>query len=372
MAGGRRGRGAQRRSRARDTACGQVALAGVRSPASPAELRDGLRQQRGRLEVPGEARAAQIAARLRRAMDAQRAEVRALEAEIAALRRACEEPRAAGEDAWRAPKSLREMYQSDSEGWASSKDLRSHLGHLESELLFLSTLTGISIRNYSMKTEDLANTEKTEKSMKKVLQRHRLSGNCHMITFQLEFQILEIQDKENLSSVITDLNIIMEPTEYSELSEFVSRAEERRDLLMFFRSLHFFVEWCEYRKRTFEHFKEKYPEAVHLPEGAASSYMVVQSTRQPGFELVIVWRVQIDEEGKVLPKLDLLPKAPQQALQLDRNRVLETAPLSFRALLGALGIEAALESLIKSLCTADYGRFPADSQVCGPPHKRHL
>ncbi|XP_034503282.1 centromere protein P isoform X6 [Ailuropoda melanoleuca] len=212
-------------------------------------------------------------------MDAQRAEVRALEAEIAALRRACEEPRAAGEYGWRARKtalyffgcfysgscdgkSLREMYQSDSEGWASSKDLRSHLGHLESELLFLSTLTGISIRNYSMKTEDLTNTEKTEKSMKKVLQRHRLSGNCHMITFQLEFQILEIQDKENLSSVITDLNIIMEPTEYSELSEFVSRlfcsyrAEERRDLLMFFRSLHFFVEWCEYRKRTFEHFKK--------------------------------------------------------------------------------------------------------------------
>lgn len=160
------------------------------------------------------------------------------------------------------------------------------------------------------------------------------------------------------------------------------------------------------------------------------------------FELVIVWRVQIDEEGKVLPKLDLLPKAPQQgracqgggckdlrcptgacccllvfrarikrrtsqcivciglsvtrkqrrgetvpsprpvcgsiptvtavvgwggrvsvrrlsqpalpaALELDRNRVLETAPRSFRALLGVLGIEAALESLIKSLCTAD-------------------
>lgn len=41
------------------------------------------------------------------------------------------------------------------------------------------------------------------------------------------------------------------------------------------------------------------------------------------------------------------------ALELDRNRVLETAPRSFRALLGVLGIEAALESLIKSLCTAD-------------------
>ncbi|XP_015415311.1 PREDICTED: centromere protein P isoform X1 [Myotis davidii] len=77
-----------------------------------------------------------------------------------------------------------------------------------------------------------------------------------MITFQVEFQILEFQNKENLSSIITDLNIIMESTAYSELSEFVSRAEERRDLFMFFRSLHFFVEWCEYRKRTFKHFKD--------------------------------------------------------------------------------------------------------------------
>ncbi|XP_036711640.1 centromere protein P isoform X2 [Balaenoptera musculus] len=191
----------------------------------------------------------------------------------------------------------------------------------------------------------------TEKSIKKVLQRHRLSGDCHMITFQLEFQLLEIQNEESLSSVITDLSIIMEPTEYSELSEFVSRAEERRDLFMFFRSLHFFVEWCEYRKRTFKRFKEKYPEAVHLSEGASSSCMGIRSPSRPGFELVIVWRIQIDEEGKVLPKLDLLTKVPLQALELDKNGVIETAPLSFRTLLGVLGIEATLESLIKSLHT---------------------
>jgi hypothetical protein len=39
------------------------------------------------------------------------------------------------------------------------------------------------------------------------------------------------------------------------------------------------------------------------------------------------------------------------ALELDKNRVIETAPLSFRTLLGVLGIEAALECLIKMLCT---------------------
>uniref|UniRef100_A0A9L0JDB4 Centromere protein P n=1 Tax=Equus asinus TaxID=9793 RepID=A0A9L0JDB4_EQUAS len=316
-------------------------------------------------------------------MDARRVELSALQAEIAALRRACEETPAPAEDATRGQKSFQEIYQSDSEGWESSKDLRSHLGHLESEILFLSTLTGIKIRNYSKKTKDLTSTEMTEKSIKKVLQRHRLSGNCHMITFQLEFQILEIQNKKSLSSVITDLNIIMEPTEYSELSEFVSRAEERRDLFMFFRSLRFFVEWCEYRKRTFKHFKEKYPEAVHLAEGAASSCMGVRSASQPGldvhqggwaqarkggneegggssaptwFEVVIVWRIQIDDEGKVLPKLDLLTQVPQRVLELDKNRVIETAPLGFRNLLGVLGIEATLESLIKLLCTEEHAR----------------
>ncbi|KAM5260331.1 centromere protein P isoform 1-T1 [Hipposideros larvatus] len=287
-------------------------------------------------------------------MDPELAEVRTLEAESAALRSACKEPPALGGDAACVQKSFQEIYQSDSEGWESSKDLRSNLGHLESELLFLSTLTGISIRNYSRKTENLTGPEMTEKSIKKVLQKHRLSGTCRMITFQLEFQILEVQNKENLSSAITDLNIIMEPTAYSELSEFVSRAEERRDVFLFFRSLHFFVEWCEYRNRTFKHFKEKYPEAVHLSEGASASSMQIQSTSQPRFELVIIWRIQTDEEGKVLPKLDLLTKVPHQALELDKKGVVEMAAVSFRALLGVLGIEAALESLIKVLCT-EYG-----------------
>ncbi|KAM7092137.1 centromere protein P isoform 3-T3 [Molossus nigricans] len=194
-------------------------------------------------------------------------------------------------------------------------------------------------------------TEMTEKGIKKVLQRHKLSGNCLMITFQVEFQILEVQTKENLSTVITDLNIIMESTTYPELSEFVSRAEERRDLFMFFRSLHCFVEWCEYRKRTFKHFKEKYPEAVHLSEGASSSHMGIRSASRPGFELVIVWRVHIDAEGKVLPKLDLLTQVPQRALELDEKGVIEMAPASFRVLLGVLGIEVALESLLRVVCT---------------------
>ncbi|XP_037663805.1 centromere protein P-like [Choloepus didactylus] len=156
-------------------------------------------------------------------MEAEWAEVRALEAEIAVLRRACGEPPGPQGETSGTRKAVQEIYQSDPKGWESSQDLRLQLGHLESELSFLSTLTGINIRNYSKETEDLTSTEMTEKNIKKVLQKHRLSGNCCKVTFQLEFQILEIQNEESLSSVVTDLNIIMEPTEYSELNGFVSR-----------------------------------------------------------------------------------------------------------------------------------------------------
>uniref|UniRef100_A0A8C0WBB4 Centromere protein P n=1 Tax=Castor canadensis TaxID=51338 RepID=A0A8C0WBB4_CASCN len=110
--------------------------------------------------------------------------------------------------------------------------------------------------------------------------------------------------------------------------------------------------------------QEKYPDTVHLSEGPCSQSMEACGTRiiRSGiqnteclnsfrFGLVIVWRIRIDEEGKVSPKLDLLTKVPQRALELDKNRVIETAPLSFRTLLGVLGIEAALECLIKMLCT---------------------
>ncbi|XP_075405985.1 centromere protein P [Tenrec ecaudatus] len=283
-------------------------------------------------------------------MDVQQ-DVRALEAEIAALRRVCEAPSARRRKTCRTKKSLKNIYQPKSEGWESATQLRRPRGRLELELSFLSALIGISIRKYSKETEDLTRTEMTERNITKIRQRYRLSGNCRMVTFQLEFQILETQIEENVSSVITDLNIVVEPTDYAELSEFVCRVEERRDLFMFFRSLHYFVEWCEYRKCTFKHFKEKYPTIVQLPEGATSNYMGIQSASHAGLELIIVWRLQIDDKGKVLPVLDLLTKIPQQALELDRKKVTESAPLNFRTLLGVLGIEASLENLIKLFST---------------------
>uniref|UniRef100_A0A8D0GEA7 Centromere protein P n=1 Tax=Sphenodon punctatus TaxID=8508 RepID=A0A8D0GEA7_SPHPU len=94
--------------------------------------------------------------------------------------------------------------------------------------------------------------------------------------------------------------------------------------------------------------KCKYPNTVVLPEGLSGDYMILRRPELSGFELMIVWKIHVDEGGRVTPTLDLLNKIPQQVLESSKIDV-EDAPHCFRNLLHLLGIEASIESLIKSL-----------------------
>ncbi|XP_038266630.1 centromere protein P isoform X2 [Dermochelys coriacea] len=230
--------------------------------------------------------------------------------------------------------------QGESERHESPPDLKAELDWLESDLSFLMKFTGIWFTNYSKET--------VEKTGNKTIQKHRLSGNCYSLPFQMEFQLLEIQSNDSISAVVTDLSIIMECGEYSDLSKFVSSVEEQGNLLLFFRSLSSFAEWCEHRKCAFKHFKVKYPDIVRLPEGPSGDYLVIRSPELSGFELMIVWKIYVDEEGRVVPVLDLLPRIPAQAMQ-DKKAAVKNGPQCFRNMLLLLGIEASIESLIKSV-----------------------
>ncbi|NWQ66026.1 CENPP protein, partial [Neopipo cinnamomea] len=138
-------------------------------------------------------------------------------------------------------------FQREPKGHESPSDLKAQLESLEADLSFLMKLTGFHFISHSKKT--------VEKTRDRTVQKHRLSGNCHSLSFQLEFQLLEMQSKEKVSSVITDLNIIMESGEDSGMSKFVSSIEEHGNLVTFFRSLSTYAEWYEHRRRTFLHFK---------------------------------------------------------------------------------------------------------------------
>ncbi|KAF4803467.1 hypothetical protein TURU_016782 [Turdus rufiventris] len=92
----------------------------------------------------------------------------------------------------------------------------------------------------------------------------------------------------------------------------------------------------------------KYPDIVTLPEGLGGDFIILRSPKVSGFELMIVWKIHLDEEGTTVPVLDLLPKVPEQVLENSRSSV-ENIPGSFRSALRLFGIEASIENLIKVL-----------------------
>ncbi|KFV45234.1 Centromere protein P, partial [Tyto alba] len=179
-------------------------------------------------------------------------EIQSLEEEIKQLTEKYEDSQQestifSDEEILMAKKLFQREFQRQLKGCDSPSDLKAQLESLEADLSFLMKFTGIHFTNHSKKT--------MEKTKTRTVQKHRLSGNCHSLSFQLEFQLLEMQNKENVSIVVTDLSVIMESGEDSDVSKFVSSTEERGDLLAFFRSLLSYAEWYKHRRCTFQHFK---------------------------------------------------------------------------------------------------------------------
>ncbi|NWW35770.1 CENPP protein, partial [Panurus biarmicus] len=179
-------------------------------------------------------------------------EIQALEEEIRLLTEKYEDIRQestffSNEEILESIKSFQRETRGKTEGHESPSDLKAELESLETDLSFLMAFTGFHFTSHSKKT--------VEKTRNRTVQKHRLSGKCHSLSFQLEFQLLEMQNNEEVSAVVSDLSIIMESREDSNVHKFVSSIEERGDLLTFFGSLSTYAEWYEHRRHTFLHFK---------------------------------------------------------------------------------------------------------------------
>uniref|UniRef100_G1KIF5 Uncharacterized protein n=2 Tax=Anolis carolinensis TaxID=28377 RepID=G1KIF5_ANOCA len=113
-------------------------------------------------------------------------------------------------------KSLKKTSQEELRQYQSCPDLKTQNELLEADLSFIMKLTGICFTHYTRKP--------VEKNEAKATHKYQLSGNCQSVPFQMEFQLLEEnENKKNISATVTDLNIVIESEEYSDLSTFVTR-----------------------------------------------------------------------------------------------------------------------------------------------------
>ncbi|XP_033994570.1 centromere protein P [Trematomus bernacchii] len=219
--------------------------------------------------------------------------------------------------------------------------LKEEVEEMEEDLKLQTRMNGISLKSCTTKT--------LKKSEQKLIQQLCVSGVCSDLVFQVEFLLSAVKKGEQLKKTISDLNVVIDASELQTFSSFLSGVEESRDLLLFFRTLRTFSDRCEDRRRTFQHFQEKYPSVVSLPAGSGSEVMTLNHPELPGCVLILHWSVEVCREGGVTPKMELLTKIPEKALKLFPSQAVGGAAEAFQSLLRVLGFEAAIEAVIMAV-----------------------
>lgn len=219
--------------------------------------------------------------------------------------------------------------------------LKEEVEEMEEDLKLQTQMNGISLTSCTTKT--------LQSSGSKLVRQLRVSGHCSDLVFQVEFQLSEVKDGQTCEKTISDLNIVIDSSDLQDFSSFLSGVEESKDLLLLFRTLRTFSDRCDDRCRTFQHFQEKYPSVVSLPGGCRSDVMTLNHPELPGCVLFVHWSVGVSGEGGVTPKIELVTKIPEQALQLFPSQPVGGATEAFQSLLRILGPEAALESVIRAV-----------------------
>ncbi|XP_031716574.1 centromere protein P [Anarrhichthys ocellatus] len=219
--------------------------------------------------------------------------------------------------------------------------LKEVVEELEEDLKLQTQRNGISLNSCTTKT--------LQSSGRKLVQQLCISGHCSELVFQVEFQLSEVKEGSGCERTISDLNVVMDASDLQNFSSFLSGVEESRDLLLFFSTVRTFSDRCDDRRRTFQHFQEKYPSVVSLPGGCRSEVMILNHPELSGCVLFVHWSVDVSREGGVSPKMELLTKIPERALQLFPSQPVGGAAEAFQSLLRILGPEAAMESVIMAV-----------------------
>uniref|UniRef100_A0A3B3YAI1 Centromere protein P n=1 Tax=Poecilia mexicana TaxID=48701 RepID=A0A3B3YAI1_9TELE len=125
--------------------------------------------------------------------------------------------------------------------------LKEEVEELEKDLKLQTQMNGICLNSCITKTLQSRGQE--------VVHQVCLSGRSYELVFQVEFQLSELKDGSRTERRIRDLNLVLDSSDLQSLSSFLSRVEETRDLLLFFRTIRSYSEKCDDRTRTFQHFQ---------------------------------------------------------------------------------------------------------------------
>ncbi|XP_061146376.1 centromere protein P [Syngnathus typhle] len=218
--------------------------------------------------------------------------------------------------------------------------LREEVEQLEEDLQRQTKMNGISLRSCTARILQSGST--------KSVQEMCVCGQCSELDFQVEFQLSEIKGGERPEKSVDSLNVVTGASDLCNFSRFLTGVEESRELLMFFRTLRTFSDRMNERRHAFRHFQAKYGQVACAAGGSNPSVLTFHHPNLPGCTFLVHWSVDVSKEGEVTPKVDLLTKIPDRALQLFPSQGVGSADEAFHSLLRLLGPEAAVEEVIRA------------------------
>ncbi|KAF9107877.1 hypothetical protein BGX27_008555 [Mortierella sp. AM989] len=200
--------------------------------------------------------------------------------------------------------------------------------------------------------------------------QYHIAGTCFHLEFDVEFRV----DDPDLN--LTNVRIQIPRSASTELKHFVFRAQSESLLLPFFRTFSQYAQMDYDRQMAMANLAKRFPRLIKsnraiskLPQLGSSTKDSPQSTfvspagpgvqsltfcgtRKSSPELVFHWAIDVSDQGKIIPRVHLLPRMPKKWRQADEKATLDAIPAQFVRLLQLKGTEGAVAILLQCV----YGR----------------
>ncbi|KAF9173231.1 hypothetical protein BGX21_009697 [Mortierella sp. AD011] len=202
--------------------------------------------------------------------------------------------------------------------------------------------------------------------------QYHIAGLCFQLDFDIEFTVHD-PDLD-----LSNVRIHVPRSASAELGQFISSAQSKSLLLPFFRTLSQYGQMDYDRQVVMNNLAKRFPKLLKTnrvinksvkarqslkTEDAASPIGVspagpgVQSltfcgARKSSPELVFHWTIDVSDQGKIIPRVRLLPRMPKKWRQADEKATLDAIPTQFVRLLQLKGTESAVAILLQCV----YGR----------------
>ncbi|GJJ78615.1 centromere protein P [Entomortierella parvispora] len=210
------------------------------------------------------------------------------------------------------------------------------------------------------------------------VREYQMTGSCFHLEFDVHFNV------EEPSLELAKVRVTVPRGSRAELSHLVSRTERNSQLLLFFQTLSQYAQMDRDRSNLINNLAKRFPELVKsnhspkstgagrgaksirsrlpsletLPGGPGVQTLVFCGPRMSSPELILQWVIHVTKEGRVAPRIQLLPRMHQKWKLADTKLTLDEIPSQFTRLLQLKGTEEATAVLLQCV----YGRTSGDEE----------